>query len=344
LIKFDQDQKMPRVTLAKVARLAKVGTATVERVLNGRGGVRPETVERVLAAARKLDYPKRLPERHRGVTRIEVLMLRPELSFIKRLSKAFERIAASLDPSISVHRTFMDESDAHAIARRILNPGLHRSALLVALPQHPAIRDALAEVQRKGLPVVQVMTHTDDPGLAYVGIDNQAAGRMAGLLMAGMQPKTGQVMALCHSQIYGVHRDRLRGFSEFMAKPQACHLSFTAAHFMHDSEQEIARVATEALRRNPDIVGLYCAGGDYGELCDQLRRNRKQHSICLIGHELTEQSAAALKDGTMSAVIDQAPETQARRALDLVLHKLGLLESEVDSAPIRFITVTAENL
>ena len=34
----------------------------VERVLNGRGGVRPATVEKVAAAARALDYPRRLPE------------------------------------------------------------------------------------------------------------------------------------------------------------------------------------------------------------------------------------------------------------------------------------------
>ena len=166
---------MPRVTLKSVADLAKVGSATVER-----GGVSPETVERVLAAVRKLDYPKRLPEVHRGVTRIEVLMLRPELSFINRLSKAFERIAANLHPSISVHRTFLKESDSASIAKRIADPAVRRSALLVVLPHHPAIRDAVAEVQRRGVPVVQVMTQLEDLNLAYVGIDNQAAGRMAG--------------------------------------------------------------------------------------------------------------------------------------------------------------------
>ena len=61
---------MARVTLKSLAKHAGVGTATVERVLNGRGGVRLELVERVLKAARKLDYAKRLPERHRGITQI----------------------------------------------------------------------------------------------------------------------------------------------------------------------------------------------------------------------------------------------------------------------------------
>jgi LacI family transcriptional regulator len=46
----------------------------------------------------------------------------------------------------------------------------------------------------------------------------------------------------------------------------------------------------------------------------------------------------------MGAVIDQAPEAQARRALDMMLSRLGVLEAAVDNQPIRFITITAENV
>jgi LacI family transcriptional regulator len=306
--------------------------------------VRPETVEKVLAAARKLDYPKRLPDRHRGVTRIEVMMLRPELSFIMRLSKAFERIGASLHSSIAVHRTILSEGDPAALAKRILDPGMRRSALLVVLPQHPSIRAALEEVAKTGAPVIQVISRMEGVDLPYVGIDNEAAGRMAGLIMSGMQRKPGTVAALCHSQIYGVHRDRLRGFSQFMQRPQASHLRFRQASFMFDDEIEIAKVVADLIQTVPDLAGIYCAGGDYGPLCKMLKRHAKGPEICVIGHELTAQSTEALKEGTLSAIIDQAPETQARRALDLALSKLGLLETEIDPSPIRFVTVTAENL
>lgn len=335
---------IPRITLQNVAELARVGSATVERVLNGRGGVRPATVEKVLAAARALEYPKRLPELHRSMTRIEVLMLHPELSFTARLSRSFERIAASLNPSIVVHRTILDENSPLLIAKRILQPALRRSALVAALPQHPAISEALKTVQGAGVPVIQIISRMKGGGMTYVGIDNDAAGRMAGFLMTGMQRTAGTVAALCHSQIYSVHRDRISGFSDFLARPQASHLKFQQTAFTHDDENEMAKVASDLMRGIPDLVGLYCAGGDYGPLCDLLRRSRKSREICMIGHELTEQSAAALRDGTISAIIDQAPETQARRALDTALHRLGLLETEVDSTPIRFVTITADNL
>ena len=110
---------MPKATFSDIAKQAGVGTATVERVLNGRGGVRPATAEKVIAAARALDYPRRLPDVHRGLLRIEVILVRPETTFFRRLSRAFERISATLDPLVKVHRTFMEESDPRAIAARI---------------------------------------------------------------------------------------------------------------------------------------------------------------------------------------------------------------------------------
>jgi LacI family transcriptional regulator len=333
-----------KVTFRAIATRAGVGTATVERVLNGRGGVRPETVEKVIAAARRLDYPKRLPKIHRGVLRVEVLMARPELSFMARLSRAFERIAATLDTAVMVHRTFVDEDKPLATAQRILNPTIRRSALIVALPQHPAVCDALNRVKADGLPIVQVMTRMEGLVTDFVGIDNEAAGRMAGLLMCGMQGAAGTVIALCHSQIYGVHRDRLRGFSDYMMRQSGGRLNFKQISFMRDDARELAKVVDEALRAHDDLAGLYLAGGDYGALIDLLRRSARHGPPCIIGHELTELTAGALKAGLMTAVIDQAPETQARRALDLALHRLGLLKQGVDLSPIRFITITPENL
>jgi LacI family transcriptional regulator len=306
--------------------------------------VRPALVERVLKSARQLDYPKRLPELHRGITRIEVLMARPDLTFTARLSASFERMAASLDPSIVVHRTFVDEGDPRAIAAHINSTKLRRSALIIELPDHPLVTEAVHKVASAGLPVVQTVTGLQGLNAPFVGIDNEAAGRMAGLLMSGMVRKPGHVVAMCHSGHYRVHRDRVRGFSQFLAGPRAAHLSFHQAAFTYDDAQVAAHVAAGLLASVPDLVGIYSAGGDYDPLCALLKQTGRAGGICLIGHELNDQSKQALEEGTMAAIIDQAPETQARRALDLVLHRLGLLKQAVDHSPIRFITITPECL
>jgi LacI family transcriptional regulator len=334
---------MPKPTFVDIARHAGVGTATVERVLNGRGGVRPATVERVIAAARALDYPRRLPEVHRGLLRIEVVLVRPETTFFQRLARAFERIGATLDPSVTVHRTFVDEDDSRAIAAHIASAEVRRAGLILAVPDHPAIRAAIRAVLASGLPVVHVVTRAGEGMGELVSIDNYAAGRTAALFLARMQVEAGSVMALAHP-IYQVHRERIRGFSDYLAEHPRVGLAFRWLGFGRDEAERSRGLLREGLEAWPDLVGLYNAGGANSVLCQLLRRHPRGRRVFFVGHELTERSAAALREGVMAVVLDQAPEAQARRAIDLVLSRIGLLEVAVDTAPIRFVTVTAENL
>ena len=330
-------------TFADIARRAGVGTATVERVLNGRGGVSPATTEKVVAAARALDYPRRLPEAHRGLLRLDVLLVRPESSFFRRLSRAFERIGATLDPVVRVHRSFLDETRPETIAERLLAPGHRRAGLIAALPNHPAIAAALARTAGAGVPVVQIVSRAA-PGVGvHVGIDNAAAGRSAALYVARMQPRAGAVIAICNP-IYQVHRERIGGFTDGLARHSTGRLDFRWVAFGRDDPDRAADILRRALAEHPDIVALYNAGGANTALLEVLRRLRRADPVFFVGHELTDTTAAALADGTMAVVLDQAPEAQARRAMDLLLRQLGLLRVDPDTSPIRFVTVTAENL
>lgn len=334
---------MPKPTFSDIAKHAGVSTATVERVLNGRGGVRPAMAAKVIAAARALDYPRRLPHVHRGLLRIEVILVRPETTFFQRLSRAFERIGATLDPSVQVHRTFLEEGDPRAVAARIASTGTRRAGLVLAVPDRPEVREAVAAAVGSGLPVVHVVTRAAEGAGDLVSIDNYAAGRTAALFVSRMQAGEGAVVALCHP-IYQVHRERMRGFSDFFAENPRDGLTFRWMAFGKDEARRSRDLLREALQAWPDLVGLYNAGAANASLCDVLRRHPHGRRVFFVGHELTENSAAALRDGVMSVVLDQAPEAQARRAIDLMLKKLGLLEVELDAAPIRFVTLTAENI
>ena len=324
--------------------MAGVGTATVERVLNERGGVRPDTVEKVIRALRDVDYPRRIPERHQGLMRIDVILVNPESTFFERLARAFTRIAATLDPVISVHRTFMDESDPESIARKLSDFSIRRSAIIIAAPEHPSVRRALLAHRARGVPVIQIVSRMSGLDADYIGIENAAAGRMAGLLMCGLQKRPGQIMAMCHSGIYDAHRQRISGFSDFIERQGGDGVHFESVSFHYDDADNSREALYEALDRNKDLIGIYNAGGTNSTLSDVLRRHPRGKNICFIGHELTERSSAALRDGTMAAIIDQVPEAQARRALDMALHRLGLLEHAVDQRPIPFVTVTKENV
>ncbi|OAP36718.1 LacI family transcriptional regulator [Sinorhizobium glycinis] len=333
---------MSKPNYGDIARHAGVGTATVERVLNGRGGVRPELVEKVLLAARALNYPRKLPEAHRGLLRIEVLMVRPETTFYQRLSKAFERIAATLDPLVVVHRSFAEEMKPEEIARRIVSTDVARAGLILAVPTSPVISAAVEKVDAQGLPVVHVVTRASERVGEFVGIDNHAVGRTAALFISRMARRTGPVVAICHP-VYQVHRDRIRGFSDYFRENPGGS-SFEWLGFGRDEGRVSADRLWSALEMYPDLAGLYNAGGANSALIDVLCRHPRGRDVFFVGHELTENTRAALRDGTMDVVLDQAPEAQARRALDLILYRTGLTDIEPDQAPIRFITITKEGL
>lgn len=333
---------MSKPNYRDIARLAGVGTATVERVLNGRGGVRTELVEKVVIAARSLNYPRLPADSHHGLLRIEVLLVRPETTFYRRLSKAFERIAETLDPLVIVQRTFVDEMKSAEIAKRILSDDVKRAGLILAVPSSPAISAAVEAVVERGLPVVHVVTRASETKGEFVGIDNYAAGRTAAHFIDRMSRSEGPVIALCHP-VYQVHRERIRGFSDYFLD-HAGPLAFKWLGFTRDDELYSAESLASALEIYPDLVGLYNAGGANSALIDVLRRHRRGRDLLFVGHELTDYTRAALRDGIMDVVLDQAPEAQAQRALDMILRRIGLTTIEPDRAPIRFITITPEGL
>ena len=57
-----EERAMKNISLAMLARQIGVGVATVDRVLNERGGVSPQTTRKVLQAAREAGL-KRIPPR-----------------------------------------------------------------------------------------------------------------------------------------------------------------------------------------------------------------------------------------------------------------------------------------
>ena len=334
---------MSRPTFSRIAAAAGVSLSTVERVLNGRGGVRRDKVQRVIIAASDLGYDRRLPEVHRGMTRIELILSRPETPFFTRLVDAFVNMAGTLDEKVTLHRTLIAQDPAECVAR-INAKGLRRSGLIITAPDHPDVRDALRAVQEEGTPVIQLVTRTVGLHADYVGIDNYAAGRTAAMFISRMCRRAGHVLALCPIERYVAHKDRLRGFSDYFGASPNPDLSFSQILLGREEGSFSAALLREVLDDHPSVAAFYNCGGLNGVLCDVFRNHPTGQGVFFVGHELTQRSSAALSDGTMQVILDQVPEVQARCALDLMLQRIGLLRESIENKPIRFTTITAENL
>ena len=339
----EQRPRPPR--FRDIAEEAGVGTATVERVLNGRGNVTPKTSQRVIAAARKLGYDRALPSLYHSSIRIGVVLVRPETPFFARLNLAFQKLAPTLDRSIILYRTFAEENTPDEVARRIESAASEREALIVVVQDHPLVIEALQAVDRRNVPLVLLVSDVGYGGRAlYVGIDNESAGRTAGYFMRNaLRGRSGNVVSLCHSGAYLTHRQRTIGFSQYFGDPDD-RVIFKQCLETRDSEERARIVMSEALRADPDIVGIYNAGGGNAGVSEALERHRRPGDVIYIGHELSAATRRSLEKGVMLLTIDQVPELQARRAVETIETLIGLRDGAPDRSPIPFRIITPENL
>ncbi len=334
---------MAKPTIKDVAELAGVGLATVDRVVHGRGGVKPDLIEQVIDAINRLGYGAQAFNAHRKTTHIEVIHLRNEISVFERLNAEFSQIAAVLDKDIALHRTEFADSDVEALVDYIAAPPFPRAGLILLAQDHPSITQAVAKARESGVIVVQLLTRVDPGEENFVGIDNYAAGRTAAMLLSRMQAqKAGSFIVLVHSSAYWLHRERVRGFSDFFAGQGLPQHQFPLICFGFDDDAIMTRVLQAAIREQDEVIGVYNAGAASVAVASVLRRTARK--VMWIGHALSDYNAAFLAEGLLDFVIDSAPETLARRAVDLVLQQLGLFDAKPRDGVVPFVIITRENI
>jgi len=327
--------------LEDVARRAGVGLSTVDRVLNERGSVSAATERRVIEAARELGLRRVLPVPHARQVRIEVMLAQSVTPFITRLTQAMGQVAATLDRSIVVLRSSIDMRDPANVAARIA--GSRADGIIVYCEEHAANVAAIAAVTAAGRPVICVVTDVpESPRAAYVGIDHAKAGRTAAFFVARMGRRAGIALILCTSTGFRAHKQRIDGFRAALASHSP---GVTVAPVMtsNDDPERAYHLLIQALRQTPDAIAVYNTGGGNAAVSHAIRNAGREGEVLFVGHELTDESAALLRAGAMTVAIDQAPELQARRSIDLMLSHLGVTPAEAMAGEIAFTLHTAEN-
>jgi LacI family transcriptional regulator len=338
-----------RTTLLDVARTAGVSVATVDRVLNGRAGVRARSVERVHAAVQQLNYrpdpaAARLA-RHR-LRRVAFVLPSGTNSFIALLR---EQIAGSRvwlqDHRAVVELVEVDVFEPQQVASAIAGLQGRCDAAIVMAMDHPLVRNAIGELDRGGIPVVTLVS--DVPSSArvrYVGIDNVAAGRTAGTLLGRFcSGKGGTVGVLVGSPALRDHAERVFGFTQVLREhyPELVPLPPLEGK---DDSRRTEKLTAKLLAQQRNLVAIYSAGAGNRGISAALRAAGRQHEVVYIAHELTPQARLDLLDGTLDAVINQDAGHEVRSALRLALAHLNREAVQDNQERIRIDIYLRDNL
>lgn len=319
-----------RATLIDVAREAGVSPATVDRVLNNRSGVRSRTRQIVMETAQRLGY---IGEED-GVSPANTSRASETLSlhfalpagtnpFMKTLRSELEAQAKTRD-GLSVHVEAIEGFDPDALARTL--HGLHgrtQGVGVIAL-DHPTVREAIRSLSASGVKVVTIASDIlHVPRVAYVGIDNRAAGRLAGYLVKRfVRAENAKVALFAGSLAYRGHEEREMGFRHILNE-EASNLHIVEMREMLDDREKAYAEACALLDRHPDLAAIYNVGAGNTGIAKALKERARASDVIFVAHDVTAGTRELLLDGTLDAVIDQNPRVEAREALNILTHAIS---------------------
>lgn len=338
-----------RSRLVDVARAAGVSRATADRVLHGRRGVRPLTVERVVRAASELAYlPDETLHQFLRPTPMDLLFLLPVGTnpFIRLLGDYVQIVEHHLEPfNVRCRAVTVAGFDAEGLASELIHHGRHCDGIAFVALDHPLVRRAVDQVVSEGRHVLTLLS--DLPGTrraAYVGVDNLSAGRTAGLLLGRMlDRKRGKVGLIAGSRAYRGHEERETGFRAVLAERFPA-LQVIELREGHDDIEQNYRQARALVHQHVDLVALYNIGGASEGIGRALKEADMAEHVVFVGHEITADTRALLIDGTLDAVISQNPQLEVMNCVRIFSNLRAGREALAGVERVRTGITVLENL
>jgi LacI family transcriptional regulator len=338
-----------RPTVNDIAREAGVSLATVDRVLNARPGVRAKTIKAVNNAIDRLGYVRNLAAANLArQRRYRFLFILPtvETQFLQGLQAAITDAARGpLAEASDIVIATVPQRDPHAIVSVVeaLDDPVDGCAIMAH--ETPDVRDLIARLKAEGTAVVTLITdQPQSPRDHFVGIDNHAAGRTAGVLLGRfVGPRPGKVAVVVSSMLARDMVDRRLGFDEVLAE-RFPHLQSLPSLEGHDDRELTARIIAACLAAHDDVVAIYVAGAGTRGVNEALRRSGIATRPVIVAHELTGHTRAGLEDGSIDAVIAQDTGHLARSALRVLRAKADRQAIDAGQEQIRITVLLRENL
>lgn len=285
-----------------IAFQAGLSAATVDRVINGRGGVRRQTKARIEAAIEELRQQENAAALSGRTFVFDIIMETPD-RFSNAVRAAFETEAASFRPTIIRSRFHFSEqirdSDLLALLAKIRRRGSHGVVLKAA--DTPVVAQAVAELHEAKIPVVTLVTDLPNSRrIAYAGSDNRAAGETAAYLI-GSKIHEGTVLVTLSSSRFRGEEEREIGLRRLL-RERWPHLGVLEISEGYGKDFATGNLVRDALARDPAINAVYSIGGGNKAIIDAFAEAGRNIS-CFVAHDLDQDNLDLLRQEKLHYVL-----------------------------------------
>ena len=341
---------LARPTVSDIGKAAGVSLATVDRVLNGRPGVRQATIDKVNAAIAEIGYVRDVAAANLARSRqyrFAFVLPVGGGSFLSSIKAAVEATAGTAVAERTDARVVeVPVGDPHALVRVLRSmDGSEVDGIAILADETPQLRDEVTRLRGRGVCVVAIVSDLPNSRRDhFVGIDAVAAGRTAGVLMGRfLRGRSGSIVALANSMLSREALERRLGFDEVMVE-RFPRLAVLPTIEVHDDPERVRAALSSVLERRDDVVGVYALGSGHRGLTDALAGYPRDGAPVVIAHDMTGHLADALRTGVVDAVITQDVDHVVRSAIRVLRAKCDRQPIVASQERIRIEIVLAENL
>ena len=312
--------------MKKIAELCGVSRGTVDRALNGRGRVNPQTEEAILNMAKQLGY-----EPNPAGKALAARKHKPLVSVIlsSEGNAFFDEVLRGMKDAAQEYEIYGLEVEYHTMKGYNVDKQIEileqvkksSSAIIVNPIDNPRIAELLNTFVDENLFIVTVNNDIKNcKRQCFVGSDYFNGGLTACALLEAFLGKSAKIGVITgNNQILG-HRSRLDGFKKRMEQLP----NFEIVEIVENDDDEITsyKVTQQLLKNYPQIDGLFLvAGGVYGasRVVSELP---EEHRPIVIAFDSDPTTVEMMQRGIVKAILYQHPYRQGHRAIDLAFEYL----------------------
>ncbi len=339
-----------RPTAKDLAEAAGVSLATVDRVLNGRPGVKEKTVTKVNEAIKKIGFVRNLSAvnlaRRRRYNFLFLLPKSGDLFLEEILARIGEANVGFASEMVHLEARRIDENEPHGLAALLSELSEKEfDGVAIMAPETPQIRDAISRLEARGLFVIAFISdQSREMDKAFVGIDNRAAGATAGRLMGNfLRLRKGNILIVGDSMQSRGNLERRLGFDAVVIADFP-DLSVLPSLETYGDPARTAQIIHSAIHDFSDVAGVYIMSSEARIPLEALMQTPRSDDLTILAHERTKFTETALQSGALDAVITQDSGHLVRSAIRILRARCDRRPLLASQERIRIEILLKENL
>ncbi|ASY65390.1 Transcriptional regulator, LacI family (plasmid) [Sinorhizobium sojae CCBAU 05684] len=344
---------MSKPTIGELAQTAGVSVSTVNRLLHGTGTVRPDTIERILAAADEIGFyglgalreRKRENLTHR---KLGFLMQQSHRPLYKMWADAIVSASSRrADVVVEAEVVFEDDLSPEAVATNLLKMGESTDAIAVITADHPVVSQAIDELRSRGVPVIAYVTDLSAASRAgFVGTDNWKRGRTAAWFISQTASEPGKVIPLMGSNRYQCQDISDASFRSYM-REHAREFHVTDTFLTHEEPENAYAIVRKLIAEEPDLRGIFVNGGGISGVLRAMRERPPERlgEIRIVCSDIGPETRRGLTEGLITASLCHPLEKMPQELIDVMLRQIERKDTtSVEQRIVPFEILTPESI